>query len=188
MKLISFYEISEAYKVLSEKILILFEPDHPLQISWDPFFNSPETFRFKVAIDNLEFCCMDPDMEHHYKELLHQWKNDEDNIKDELKEISTDVKGISTDVKEMKELTKKLDNLVASTLTPEVQSSNEGGYIRDFINQLLCIQKRPLWEKRNRSKQQLLKLNDKVDFLTNHVWQDCELWLSRLSQPMKGLD
>ena len=97
---------------------------------------------------------MDPDMEHHYKELLNQWKNDEDNIKDELKEISTDVKevstdvkGISTDVKEMKELTKKLDNLVASTLTPEVQSSNEGEYIeaiRDFINQLLCIQKRPL--------------------------------------------
>ena len=74
-------------------------------------------------------------MEQHYKELLHQWKNDEDNIKDELKEISTDVKevstdvkGISTDVKEMKELTKKLDNLVASTLTPEVQSRNEGGY------------------------------------------------------------
>ena len=111
---------------------------------------------------------MDPDMEHHYKVLLHQWKNDEDNIKDELKEISTDVKEvstdvkwISTDVKEMKELTKKLDNLVASTLTPEVQSSNEGEYIeaiRDFINQLLCIQKRPLWEKRNRPKQQLLKL------------------------------
>ena len=111
---------------------------------------------------------MDPDMEHHYRELLRQWKNDEDNIKDELKklgtdvkevstevkgistdvkEVSTDVKGISTDVKEMKELTKKLDNLVASTLTPEVQSSNEGEYIeaiRDFINQLLCIQKRPL--------------------------------------------
>ena len=65
---------------------------------------------------------MDPDMEHHYKELLHQWKNDEDNIKDELKEISTDVK-------EMKELTKKLDSLVASTLTPKVQLSNEGGYI-----------------------------------------------------------
>ena len=100
-------------------------------------------------------------MEHHYNDLLHQWKKDEDNIKDELKEISTDVKevstdvkevstdikGISTDVKEMKELTKKLDNLVASTLTPEVQSSNEGEYIeaiRDFINQLLCIQKRPL--------------------------------------------
>ena len=92
---------------------------------------------------------MDPDMDHHYRELLHQWKIDEDNIKDELKElgtnvkeigtdvteigtdvkeIGTDVKGISTDVKEIKELTKKLDNWVASTLTPEVQSSNEGGY------------------------------------------------------------
>ena len=81
---------------------------------------------------------MDPDMKQHYKDLLRQWKNDEDNIKDELKklctdvkEVSTDVKGISTDVKEMKELTKKLDNLVASTLTPEVQSSNEGGYRGD---------------------------------------------------------
>ena len=74
---------------------------------------------------------MDPDMEHHYNEVLHQWKNDEDNIKDELKEISTEVKEVSTDVKEMKELTKKLDNLVASTLTPEVQSSNEGGYRGD---------------------------------------------------------
>ena len=132
---------------MSEKSLILFEPDYPLQISQDPFFNSPETFYFKDAIDNLEVCCMDPDMEHHYKDLLHQWKNDEDNIKDELKEISTDVKGISTDVKEIgtdvkeiKELTKKyFDNLVASTLTPKVQSGNQGGYIeaiKDLINQL----------------------------------------------------
>ena len=75
---------------------------------------------------------MDPDMEQHYKELLHQWKNDEDNVKDELKEISTDVK----------ELTKKFDDLVASTKTPEEQSSNEGAYIktiRDFFNLLLFI-------------------------------------------------
>ena len=55
---------------------------------------------FKVAIDNLEFCCMDPDMECHYKELLHQWKNDEDTVKDELKELGADVKEIGTNVKE----------------------------------------------------------------------------------------
>ena len=67
---------------------------------------------------------MDPDMEHHYKELLHQWKNDEDNIKDELKEISTDVKEIGTDVKD---LTKKLDEFVASTGTPAGQSNDEDG-------------------------------------------------------------
>ena len=62
---------------------------------------------------------MDPDMEHHYKELLHQWKIDEDNIK----EIGTDVK----------DLTKKLNELVASTGTPAGQSSDEDGeYIETF--------------------------------------------------------
>ena len=79
---------------------------------------------FKVAIDKLEFCCMDPVMEHHYKELLHQWKHDEDNIKDELKEIGTDVKEIGTDVKD---LTKKLDEFVASTGTPAGRSNDEDG-------------------------------------------------------------
>ena len=45
-------------------------------------------------------------MELHYKELLHQWKNDEDNIKDELKEIGANVKEISTGIKEaVKEIT-----------------------------------------------------------------------------------
>ena len=86
---------------------------------------------FKVDIDKLEFCCMDPVMEHHYKELLHQWKHDEDNIKDELKEIGTDVKEIGTDVKEIgtdvKDLTKKLDDFVASTGSPAGQSSDEDG-------------------------------------------------------------
>ena len=79
---------------------------------------------FKVAIDKLEFCCMDPVMEHHYKELLHQWRHDEDNIKDELKEIGTDVKEIGTDVKDLK---KKLDEFVASTGTPAGQSNDEDG-------------------------------------------------------------
>ena len=87
---------------------------------------------------------MDPDMEHHYRELLHQWKIDEDNIKDELKELGTEVKEIGTDVKEIgtdvkeigtdvKDLTNKLDELVASTGTPAGQSSDEDGeYIETF--------------------------------------------------------
>ena len=90
-------------------------------------------FYFKVAVDNLEVCCMDPDMEHHYKELLQLWKNDEDNIKDELKEIGTDVK----------DLTKKLDELVASTGTPVGQSSDEDGeYIETFKVAIPCIQQK----------------------------------------------
>ena len=63
---------------------------------------------------------MDPDMEHHYKGLLHHWKNDEDNIKDELKEIGTDVKNLS----------KKLDDLVTSTVTPVREINDKGTYIQ----------------------------------------------------------
>lgn len=62
-------------------------------------------------------------MELHYKELLHQWKIDEDNIKAELKEIGLGVKEISTSVKE---LTMKLDHLAASTANP-VRETNDGG-------------------------------------------------------------
>ena len=77
---------------------------------------------------------MDPDMEHHYKELLHQWKNDEDNIKDELKEIGNGVK----------DLTKKLDDLVASTGTPAGQSSDgDSEYIetidKTFATEVMMI-------------------------------------------------
>ena len=74
---------------------------------------------------------MDPDMEHHYNDLLNQWKNDEDNIKDELKEIGIDVKEIGTDVKD---LTKKLDDLVASTGSPAGQSSDKDGEYIETVN------------------------------------------------------
>ena len=71
---------------------------------------------YRASIDNLETECMDPDVEDHYKELLRQWKNDEDNIKDELKQIGTDIKN----------LTKKLDDLVASAVRAKKETSAEG--------------------------------------------------------------
>ena len=90
------------------------------------------SFYFKVAIDNLEFCSMDPSTEHHYKELLDQWKNDEDNMRNELKEIGTDVKEVATDVKEIgtdvKNLAKKLDDFVTSTVTPGREINDKGKY------------------------------------------------------------
>ena len=43
--------------------------------------------KYRAAIDNLETECMDPEVEDHYKELLNQWKKDEDNVKDQLNEI-----------------------------------------------------------------------------------------------------
>ena len=93
---------------------------------------------------------MDPDMEHHYKELLHQWKNDEDYIKNELKEIVTDVKEfgtviteVGTDVKEIgtgvKNLTKKLDDLVTLTVTP-IREINNKGKLKDIVIDTLRTQ------------------------------------------------
>ena len=65
-------------------------------------------------------------MEYYYKDLLNKWKNDEDNIKDELKEIGANVKKISTGIKEavkeistdVKDLAKKLRDLVVPNTIP----------------------------------------------------------------------
>ena len=42
---------------------------------------------YGTAINKLKNECMDPDTEEHYRELLKQWKKDEDSIKDKLLEI-----------------------------------------------------------------------------------------------------
>ena len=46
---------------------------------------------FRKYIDNLEQDCMDPDMEEHYRELMKQWKKDDDSIKDKLEEMEGNV-------------------------------------------------------------------------------------------------
>ncbi|KAL9952219.1 hypothetical protein ACROYT_G039440 [Oculina patagonica] len=72
--------------------------------------------QYRAAIDNLETECMDPEIEDHYKDLLSQWKKDEENIKDGLKEIGTEIRNVM----------KKLDDLAASSLTTRKESSDEG--------------------------------------------------------------
>ena len=72
--------------------------------------------RYRAAIDILETECMDPETEDHYKQVLSEWKKDEDNIKDELKEIGT----------KMIDVMKKLDDLTAATATNRKESSGEG--------------------------------------------------------------
>ena len=42
---------------------------------------------FRTEIDNLEHGCMDPDIEEHYRELMKQWKKDDNSIKDKFGEI-----------------------------------------------------------------------------------------------------
>ena len=42
---------------------------------------------YGAAISKLKNGCMDPDTEKHYRQLLKQWKEDEDNVKEKLQEI-----------------------------------------------------------------------------------------------------
>ena len=58
---------------------------------------------YGVAIDDLKNECLDPVFEEHYRELLKEWKRDDDNTKDKLDEID-----------------RKLEELIlkASTSTP----------------------------------------------------------------------
>ena len=41
----------------------------------------------RADINNLEHDCMDPDIEKHYRELMEQWKKDDDSIKNKLDEM-----------------------------------------------------------------------------------------------------
>ena len=72
--------------------------------------------RYRAAIDNLETESMDPEIEDHYKQLLSEWKKDEDNIEDELKEIRS----------KMTDVMKKLDDLTQLTVSNGTGSSDEG--------------------------------------------------------------
>ncbi|XP_027041662.1 uncharacterized protein LOC113669783, partial [Pocillopora damicornis] len=47
---------------------------------------------FRADINSLEHDCMDPDIEEHYRELMKQWKKDDDSIKNKLEEMEANIK------------------------------------------------------------------------------------------------
>ena len=55
--------------------------------------------KYKTVIDKLETEVMDPDLEDHYKEVLRQWKKDEDNVKDQLNEVIKKLDNLESSVK-----------------------------------------------------------------------------------------
>jgi len=70
---------------------------------------------YRSVIDSLETECMDPEIENHFKQVLSEWKKDEDNIKDELKEIGTEIR----DVKKI------LHDLTATSVIKTKESSDK---------------------------------------------------------------
>ena len=73
--------------------------------------------KYRAAIDNLETECMDPEIEDHFKELLSQWKKDEDNVKEQLNEVI-----------------KKLDDLANTAFKKEITISGIHGVKALMIN------------------------------------------------------
>ena len=55
--------------------------------------------KYKTAIDKLETEVMDPDLDDRYKEILRQWKKDEDNVKDQLEELTKKLDDLESTVK-----------------------------------------------------------------------------------------
>ncbi|KAL9965543.1 hypothetical protein ACROYT_G029357 [Oculina patagonica] len=58
---------------------------------------------YGAAINKLKIECMDPDTEEHYRELLKQWKKDEDSIKDKLNEIEELLKQLKEEKGDIKD-------------------------------------------------------------------------------------
>ena len=73
---------------------------------------------YRSAIDSLETECMDPEIEDHFKQVLSEWKKDEDNIKDELQEIGTEIR----DVKKI------LHDLTATSVIKTKESSDKSRF------------------------------------------------------------
>ena len=62
-------------------------------------------------------------MEDYYKQVLSEWKKDEDNIKGELKEIGDEIKVVGTEIRDVKKI---LHGLTAAAVTNRKESSEEG--------------------------------------------------------------
>ena len=75
---------------------------------------------FETAIDDLKDDCMDPDIEEHYKELLKQWKVDEDSIKEKLDNMAEEL-GRNLD-----ELKVSVANLEGRTVLVKAGKNKEG--------------------------------------------------------------
>ncbi|KAL9963353.1 hypothetical protein ACROYT_G026861 [Oculina patagonica] len=87
---------------------------------------------YRAYIDFLEHDCMDPDIEEHYRELMKQWKKDDDSIKDKLDEMEEFIRDSSEQTKsEIKEMKESLD-----TLTALLEEKKDEGRVRDELNEM----------------------------------------------------
>ncbi|KAL9965566.1 hypothetical protein ACROYT_G029380 [Oculina patagonica] len=141
---------------------------------------------YGAAINRLKNECMDPDTEEHYRELLKQWKKDEDSIKDKLDEIEEllrqlkEEKGgikdklgeVEESIKEklekmenqVKNVSKKLESLTGSSQDEDKirrdleQMKSEKGKLRDKLDTLMAQRRQTRDKESTRDKLEEIKV------------------------------
>ncbi|XP_068745827.1 NLR family CARD domain-containing protein 3-like isoform X2 [Montipora capricornis] len=91
---------------------------------------------YASAISRLKTECMDPDIEEHYRELLKQWKKDDDNTKEKLDELKEMVKSEVGEVKEMLTQWKREEGDTKDNLGGiEEMVKSEVGEVKEMLTQ-----------------------------------------------------
>ncbi|PFX18932.1 Protein NLRC3 [Stylophora pistillata] len=146
---------------------------------------------FRADIDILEHDCMDPDIEEHYRQLMKQWKKDDDSIKDKLEEIEVSLEKVRTIVErnfrdtiekiknemktiekiefEMKEIKEKLGSLTASE-EKNTDQETTGGSLEKIakmdselkeVKEKLCTLTAPMGESKDEDPTGKIKVSMK---------------------------
>ncbi|XP_066025387.1 NLR family CARD domain-containing protein 3-like [Pocillopora verrucosa] len=108
---------------------------------------------YGAAISKLKIEGMDPDTEEHYRQLLKQWKEDEDNVKEKLQEIEASTWNIKKDLNQVRcevgNIVEKLDTIMARQQETKDRDKvtndfdwmrTEVGNLRDKLDTLMARQ------------------------------------------------
>ncbi|XP_068731874.1 E3 ubiquitin-protein ligase DZIP3-like isoform X2 [Montipora capricornis] len=88
---------------------------------------------YTSAISRLKTECMDPDFEEHYRELLRQWKKDDDNTKEKLDELKDMVKKWKSDEGSTKEKLENVEEMLKQWKSDEETTKDKVGQVEDML-------------------------------------------------------
>ncbi|XP_068686880.1 protein NLRC3-like [Montipora foliosa] len=88
---------------------------------------------YASVISRMKTDCMDPDVEEHYRELLKEWKKDDDNTKEKLENLEELLK---SEVGEVKDILKRLESDEGSTKDTLKETHEMSKHLRDKFSEM----------------------------------------------------
>ncbi|XP_068687308.1 NLR family CARD domain-containing protein 3-like isoform X2 [Montipora foliosa] len=88
------------------------------------------------AISRLKTECMDPDFEENYRELLKQWKKDDDNTKETLEELKEMLKQLKSDEDSIKYKLGQVEEMLTTWKREEGDTKDRLGEMEDILKRL----------------------------------------------------